>query len=47
MRISIQHMRDNARETSRVAVNGAKMLEATNDLTIGSKVRSKMELNKH
>ncbi|MFZ0514361.1 MAG: hypothetical protein WAM14_22345 [Candidatus Nitrosopolaris sp.] len=27
MRISIQYMRDNARETSRVAVNGAKMLE--------------------
>ena len=27
MRISTQHMRDNARGTSRVAVNGAKMLE--------------------
>jgi hypothetical protein len=27
MRVSIQYMRDNARETSRVAVNGAKMLE--------------------
>ena len=27
MRISTQHMRDNARETSRIAVNGAKMLE--------------------
>jgi len=27
MRICTQHMRDNARETSRIAVNGAKMLE--------------------
>jgi hypothetical protein len=27
MRISIEYMRDNARETSRVAINGAKMLE--------------------
>jgi hypothetical protein len=27
MRISTQHMRDNARETSRIVVNGAKMLE--------------------
>jgi hypothetical protein len=27
MRVSIEYMRDNARETSRVAINGAKMLE--------------------
>jgi gas vesicle protein len=27
MRISIEYIRDNARETSRVAINGAKMLE--------------------
>ena len=27
MRMSIEYMRDNARETSRVAINGAKMLE--------------------
>lgn len=27
MRMSIEYMRDSARETSRVAINGAKMLE--------------------
>ena len=39
MRISTQHMRDNARETSRVVVNGAKMLEEATylpNVTIGS-----------
>jgi len=39
MRISTQHMRDNARETSRVVVNGAKMLEEATyhpNLTAGS-----------
>ena len=37
MRVSIQYMRHNARETSRVAVNGAKMLE---DVTHLPNVRS-------
>jgi hypothetical protein len=32
MRISIQYLRDNARETSQVAVNGAKMVEETTHL---------------
>jgi vacuolar-type H+-ATPase subunit H len=39
MRISTQHMRDNARETSKVVVNGAKMLEEATylpNVTIGS-----------
>ena len=48
MRIPIQYMRDNARETSRVAVNGAKMLEEATHLTnvtIRATFRLKIELN--
>ena len=48
MRIFTQHMRDNARETSKMVVNGAKMLEEATylpNVTIGSEVLSKIELN--
>jgi hypothetical protein len=43
MRISTKHMRDNARETSTIVVNGAKMLEEATYIPNSAKRSSSIE----